>query len=299
MKLSSILNESLILHRDSVKDFEEAIELLADAIGQEFGFEVKPAQVRSSVLERETIAPTIVGNGVGIPHARIPGFEDLVVAMIVLKTPVQQGSEPQRLLAMVLTSEAASQSYLNTVASIAKIAEDTSLLPKLLSASDASTVLNLIDESGLTISNELTVKGIMSTDYDTVRPSHSVKDVINLMSKKGLSYLPVVSESHEFLGELNLNDVVKLGIPNYASMLGSLSFLKTFEPFDELLKNEDKILVQDVMKQPMLEISPDASIIELAFKLSRSHKRHATVVSGGKVVGVVSLFDIVTKVLRG
>ena len=118
------------------------------------------------------------------------------------------------------------------------------------------------------------------------------------MSQKGLSYLPVVSNDGEFLGELNLNDVVN-SIPNYASMLGSLSFLKTFEPFDELLKNEDKIFVRDVMKQPMLEINPEASIIELAFKLSRSHKRHATVVSGGKVVGVVSLFDIVTKVLRG
>ena len=47
-------------------------------------------------------------------------------------------------------------------------------------------------------------------------------------------------------------------------MLGSLSFLKTFEPFDELLKNEDKIFVRDVMKQPMLEINPEASIIRVS-----------------------------------
>ena len=299
MKLSSILNESLVLHHESVSSFDQAIDLLATAIGNEFSFEVDTAQVRSAVLEREAIASTIVGNGVAIPHARIPGFEDLVVGILVLKTPLMHKEQPVQVFSMVLTSESASQLYLNTVGSIAQIAEDAALLPKLLTTESGEQFLELIDGAGLTISTELSVKGIMSTQVTTITSDKTVKDVINLMSRKGLSYVPVVSSSGEFLGELNLNDVVKLGIPNYAAMLGSLSFLKTFEPFDELLKNEDKIFVRDVMKQPMLEIEPDASIIELAFKLSRSHKRHATVVSGGKVVGVVSLFDIVTKVLRG
>ena len=299
MKLSSILNESLVLHRDSVSSFDQAVELLARAIGTEFSFEVDTDRIRKSVMEREAIASTIVGNGVAIPHARIPGFEDLVVGLLILKTPLTHNEQPVQVFAMVLTSESASQLYLNTVGSIAQIAEDAALLPRVLATKTSEELLTLIDESGLSISTELSVQRIMSTDVTTVTKDKTVKDVINLMSQKGLSYMPVVSESGEFLGELNLNDVVKLGIPNYAAMLGSLSFLKTFEPFDELLKNEDKIFVRDVMKQPMLEIGPDASIIELAFKLSRSHKRHATVVSEGKVVGVVSLFDIVTKVLRG
>ena len=56
MKLSSILNDSLILHHDSVASFEQAVDLLAEAIGQEFSFEVSTENIKSSVLEREAIA---------------------------------------------------------------------------------------------------------------------------------------------------------------------------------------------------------------------------------------------------
>ena len=116
----------LILHHDSVASFEQAVDLLAEAIGQRFSFEVSTENIKSSVLERETIASTTVGNGVSIPHARIPGFEDLVVRVLVLKTPLEHNNASLQMLAMVLTSESASQLYLNTVASVAKIAEDPS-----------------------------------------------------------------------------------------------------------------------------------------------------------------------------
>ena len=200
MKLSSILNDSLILHHDSVASFEQAVDLLAEAIGQEFSFEVSTENIKSSVLEREAIASTTVGNGVSIPHARIPGFEDLVVGVLVLKTPLEHNNASLQMLAMVLTSESASQLYLNTVASVAKIAEDPELLPTLLATSRGEEFLEIVDNSGLSISTELAVAAIMSTEMTKVTPDKTLKDVINLMSQKGLSYLPVVSNDGEFLG---------------------------------------------------------------------------------------------------
>ena len=77
---------------------------LLRAIGTEFSFEVDTDRIRESVMEREAIASTIVGNGVAIPHARIPGFEDLVVGLLILKTPLTHNEQPVQVFAMVLTS---------------------------------------------------------------------------------------------------------------------------------------------------------------------------------------------------
>ena len=120
MKLSSILNESLVLHHESVSSFDQAIDLLATAIGNEFSFEVDTAQVRSAVLEREAIASTIVGNGVAIPHAN-PGLRGPCRWHSRTEDAVDAQRATVQVFSMVLTSESASQLYLNTVGSIAKL----------------------------------------------------------------------------------------------------------------------------------------------------------------------------------
>ena len=66
----------------------------------------------------------------------------------------------------------------------------------------------------------------------------------------------------------------------------------------ELLKNEDKIAVGAIMKPPVRSIAPDSSVLAVAFEMTRSKKRHYPVVEDGRVVGVISSMDILSRVLR-
>jgi CBS domain-containing protein len=67
---------------------------------------------------------------------------------------------------------------------------------------------------------------------------------------------------------------------------------------EELLKNEGTILVRSIMKPPVRSIAPDSSVLAVAFEMTRSRKRHFPVVENGRIVGVVSSMDILSKVLR-
>ena len=120
-----------------------------------------------------------------------------------------------------------------------------------------------------------------------------------MMFKYHVGYVPVIDENGNFIAEVNTNDVLRNGIPNYAMMIGNLKFLSSFEPFEVLLANEDKIKVRSIMRKPSIKLSPDTSVIETALELTQNNRRHVPIVDGNKIVGIVSFMDILTKVIRG
>ena len=87
--------------------------------------------------------------------------------------------------------------------------------------------------------------------------------------------------------------------PDYTNYLGNLQFLKTFEPFERLLKDENKILVRDVMRETDITLSPDSTLIEALFTMKKSKRRHLPIVVKDKVVGIISFTDIFKKVIKG
>ena len=82
-------------------------------------------------------------------------------------------------------------------------------------------------------------------------------------------------------------------------MLDNLSFLSTLDPFDKLLENEDTIQIKKIMNKPLVQLAPEASIIEATFEMTQHKRRQIPVVKDKKIVGVISYMDILKKILRG
>ena len=110
--------------------------------------------------------------------------------------------------------------------------------------------------------------------------------------------MPVVDEKNGFIGEGTIHELLQVGIPNYAMMIGNLDFLATFEPFEALLRNESNITVAEVMRKPKGRLKPGTSIVEAALELTQGRYRHLAVVEKGQLVGILSVTDILTKILR-
>jgi CBS domain-containing protein len=138
----------------------------------------------------------------------------------------------------------------------------------------------------------------MSTTFPSLTVENSVKDAADLFYKNRTSYLPVVDGRGVLLGELTVLDLFRIGMPDYASKIGSLKFLKSFEPFDTLLRDESTILLGTVMKKPSITIEEDAPVVEAILKFTQSNRRHIPVVKEGRIIGVVNYMDILQKVLR-
>jgi len=199
---------------------------------------------------------------------------------------------------LVVAPKDAPSSYVNVLSTLVKISQDEELFGRMCSVSDTGGFVRLLEESDIEVKKELTVRDIMETPVLTIGPHVTLRELTNLFYSESVSYAPVVDEDGDFIGEVDVMDLIRVGIPDYAHMMGNLRFLHSFEPFEELLKNEDKIQVSEVMREPKMMLDPDDSVIEAALELDQRKRKRLPVVRDRQVLGIVSDMDLLSKILR-
>jgi len=299
MKLASLLNQELICLKSPVTTKAEAIAMLIGKMYKNYTFELDKDSLEQEVKKRETLGGTTFASGIAVPHARLDKFKDLIIGICVPQVPFQDEGTTVRMVVMILTDKSSSALYLNSLAAFLTISKKSDSFDRLLQSATAGDFIEKMTGLDISIKKELTVADIMTTELVTVRPETNLKDLADMFYSNKLSYIPVLDAKGDFIGEVTVGDTLRLGIPDYATMVGSLNFLSTFEPLEELLKNEEKLLVAQIMKKPSFKFTESTSIIEAVLELTQNKRRHIPVVRDKKIVGVVSTMDILNKVLRG
>lgn len=298
MKLSSLLNSDLIIFKDSLKNRKEAVDILAEMISKHLNGRIQQETIVNAVEEREQLADTALGNGICIPHARVKDFKDLLIAAMVLRSPISEPEREIRMVFLILTSKASSNLYLQTLSSIAQVTADAAFIEKLIKTDSPDHFISIISDSGILVKKEITVENIMNRSFISVKPETTVKEVIDIFVREKLTFVPVADTDGSFKGEVHLIDIIASGLPDYARMIGNMSFLSSIEPFEEMLRHEDSIPVENIMKMPLHKIHPSTPVVELALRLTETCRKCITVEKEGKIKGVVSLSDILNKLLR-
>jgi len=296
MKLTSLLNENLIFLNADVSNFNQVIELFAERFSKTTAGKFSAETVRNAIYDREKLGSTSFPEGIAIPHGRLDNFDDTVIGICTPKNPVLFDGRQIRFFSIEITSKAGSAVYIQSLATFIKIARDAGLFQKLLATHSAKDFLALLDD--VRVKKEIEVCDIMTADVISVSPDQTLKDVINIFYAHNICYVPVV-DGGKFVGEITINQIFKQCIPDYARMIGTLNFMSSFKPFEELLLNEDKLLVKEIMQKPEVILSPDSPVFEAVLELNKVHRRYLPVVKDNGVVGVVSYKDILYKVLRG
>lgn len=250
------------------------------------------------VLKRDEEAPTAYPSGLAIPHIRMDGFEDTVVAMAFLQNPIDFDGTKVSWVVLIITDKTSSKTYLNIVAALMKLSKDKEAMAVLGSAQDGHSVMHLLKKMEIQVKKDLVISDIMIPDPVSIRPENTLRDLNNLMSQHNIAGLPVVDANGIYKGEVNVLDLLKVGIPEYLMMLDNLNFLTSFEPLEKLFDKQDELLVKDIMTKENEVLRPDASIIEAVFEMISHHKRYMSVVKDGKLVGLVTAMDIFKKVIK-
>ena len=87
MKLSAYLDEKFILQDVSENNVDKVICNVIEEIS-DCDEKVKHCKTRvlDALIKREHEFSTAIGNGVGVPHARIEGYNDVSVVIVKLKS---------------------------------------------------------------------------------------------------------------------------------------------------------------------------------------------------------------------
>lgn len=152
---------------------------------------------------------------------------------------------------------------------------------------------------------KLSVAAIMRRDAPTVMPSTNLQQLIEFMRKTNHYMLPVIDDDNTLLGIVNYRGILNIFRP----FSRSVSEIVERMPFVEKVDDEDLnlelspemgtlILVDDIINTSFVSIHEDKTVRE-ARRIMRLHNVETLpVVSDKKLVGVLSLLDILVYILK-
>ncbi len=298
MRFSGFLQPELYWTKIEVTNKIFLLEKMVKSIRHEFALSMTEEDIVQKILQREEERPTILGECFWVPHFRIPDLEDLIIAVAFPKKPFAVGGNDIKGVFLILTGPSRSTLYLNALSALSTVVGDSTFCKKVQEGLDFENFCDFLDERNIHIKKDLTLRDIMSTDIHVVNENQNLEEVLDLFAKYQLSYAPVVNAHNKFIAEINMLDIMRVGMPAYTSGLPTMNFLTSFEPFEELLKHEKDIFVRQIMRKPEVVLHPDTSIVEAVFEFTNHRRRHLPVAEGETIVGVVSYMDMLNKVLR-
>lgn len=137
-RLSMLLAPERVLVDCEAADKSAALDVLAELFAA--ATKLDAARVRASLLDREALGSTGLGQGVAIPHGRVRGLRQAVAAVVRLDRPIAFESPDDvevSLLLALLVPENATQEHLEVLSEIAQMLADADLRQDLLDASGA------------------------------------------------------------------------------------------------------------------------------------------------------------------
>ena len=103
-----------------------------------------------TLLERERLGTTGVGNGIAIPHGRLSGLDKLYGLFARVERPVDFDSideMPIDLIFLLLAPESAGADHLKALARVSRLLRDKSICEKLRGAESADALYALLTDS--------------------------------------------------------------------------------------------------------------------------------------------------------
>jgi len=107
-------------------------------------------QVFDVLLERERLGTTGVGNGIAIPHGKLPHLDRLYGVFARLGRPIDFESideQPVDLIFLLLAPESAGADHLKALARVSRLLRDKTTCEKLRGSDNAEAIYALLTES--------------------------------------------------------------------------------------------------------------------------------------------------------
>jgi len=145
MELADILSEQSVVAYERAKDKAELLEIVsrlgAVVTGQQ------PDAVLETLIAREALGSTGLGNGIAIPHGKLAGLPGVVAAFVKLDEPIEFDSvddQPVDLVFMLLAPSGAGADHLKALARVARLLRTDQLVDSLRSTSEPRRLYELL-----------------------------------------------------------------------------------------------------------------------------------------------------------
>jgi CBS domain-containing protein len=142
------------------------------------------------------------------------------------------------------------------------------------------------------------VREIMTRDLTSVDPDTTVRELISILDKSGLSSIPVVDEDGRVLGIVSERDIIEGAVPGYFELLHGASFLPAVDQFSQKLREIQNDPVSLYMTRNTIKIDEDDDDLAVAdLMIHKSLKMLPVVSKDGLLVGMLRRIDLLKDLL--
>ncbi|OGV34358.1 MAG: hypothetical protein A2020_04745 [Lentisphaerae bacterium GWF2_45_14] len=304
MKLSSILNPDLFFKGIPVGDRQSIYKSMLEKAAGEIKQDIDPEKIASEMVKREDAFSIPYEKGAALPHLRSPLFDDLYIIVGIPDSPVllkNNDKDLSHVVIMSLVSEKTSDTYLKTLAAFSRfVIKNGGSVSRLTSCRDGNEFNALLDAENVILKKEITAEDIMDSAFPYVLSGTPLSEALDMFSKYSKTQLPVLDSGKRFIGVLDSENILRKSLPAHYMILDNVKIISGFEPFQHILTNEDKITVDEYIREPRAVAELSTPLIQLALMLIKNEFLNIFITDEHKqLVGIVTMLEIVQKVLRG
>ncbi len=148
MALADLIAQNSVLPALKANSKKQLLQELASKASEVTGLSER--EIFDVILQRERLGSTGVGNGIAIPHGKLPNLDRIVGVFARLDQPVDfeaLDDQPVDLVFLLLAPEGAGADHLKALSRIARIMRDSEMVAKLRATDSAGSLYSFLVEA--------------------------------------------------------------------------------------------------------------------------------------------------------
>ena len=145
MELADILAPRAVLYCTGVTNKRQLFQALAANAADLTA--LAEQDIAAAITDREMLGSTGLGNGVAIPHGKLPGLKRVTAVFACLSTPIEfeaVDDNPVDIVVMLLAPAGAGADHLKALACVARLLRTEALVEELRRTSDTAELYRLL-----------------------------------------------------------------------------------------------------------------------------------------------------------
>lgn len=148
MRIADVLDPEAVIPSLEAREKFAVLEEMVTRVSSHYGFE-DSQRLLEVVRAREKICSTAIGEGVAIPHGKLPGLKRVFMAFARSREGVDfdaQDGTPTHLFFLLVAPEGSTSEHLSALARVSRLVKDASLREHLMRVQTPEEVVSLIEE---------------------------------------------------------------------------------------------------------------------------------------------------------
>jgi CBS domain-containing protein len=113
-----------------------------------------------------------------------------------------------------------------------------------------------------------------------------------------VSEVAVLDRDGDLKGVVRAGELLRVCLPEYLLWMNDLTPIANFEPFAQVLENERRTWLSEILVKDFPVVTPDTPAVQVAGEMTRYRSSKCYVREGDKLVGIVRLPKFLNKIFR-